>query len=70
MMPDERTSPSASTPERFISRRTLIAGAGAGATMLALGGLSVLTRGDSAMAQDATPSAGEVAEASPQSICR
>src|SRR3954464_13104344 len=63
MMPDEPTTGSAPTPERFISRRTLIAGAGAGATVMAFGGLAALTRGDSATAQDeATPSAEEVAE--------
>ncbi len=67
MMPDEPTTGSAPTAERFISRRTLIAGAGAGATVMAFGGLAALTRGDSATAQDeATPSAEEVAEA-PQS---
>ena len=67
MMPDEPTTASAPTAERFISRRTLIAGAGAGATVMAFGGLAALTRGDSATAQDeATPSAEEVAEA-PQS---
>lgn len=67
MMPDEPTTSSAPPPERFISRRTLIAGAGAGATAMAVGGLAALTRGDTATAQDAaTPSTEVVAEA-PQS---
>ncbi len=66
MMPDEPTTASAPAPERFISRRTLITGAGAGATVLALGGLASLTHGGSAMAQDATPSTGAEAVASPQ----
>lgn len=61
MMPDEQTSPSASTPERFISRRTLITGVGAGATVMVFCGLATLRRGNSAVAQDATPSAHEVA---------
>ena len=36
-MPGERTSPSASPPERSFSRRTLLASAGAGATVIAFG---------------------------------
>jgi alcohol dehydrogenase (cytochrome c) len=63
MMPDEPTTASSPTPKRFISRRTLIAGAGAGATVMAFGGLGALTRSDPAVAQDATPSAHGVAEA-------
>jgi outer membrane protein assembly factor BamB len=64
MTPDEPTTVSDPTAERFISRRTLIASAGAGATAMAFGGLAALTRGDSVTAQDeATPSAEEVAEA-------
>src|SRR3954469_11114 len=63
MMPDEPTTGSAPPPGRLISRRTLTAGAGAGATAMAFGGLAALTRGDSATAQEATPSTDEVAEA-------
>src|SRR4051794_13518101 len=67
MMPDEPKTGSAPPPERFISRRTLIAVAGTGATAMAFGGLAALTRGDAARAQDeATPSPEEVVEA-PQS---
>jgi hypothetical protein len=47
MMPDEPTTGSAPPPERFISRRTQIAGAGSGATAMALGGLAALTHGGS-----------------------
>lgn len=65
MMPDAPTTSGAPMPERSITRRTLIASVGAGATAMALGGLAAITRGDSTVAQgEATPST-EVAAAPP-----